>query len=108
MLDESALSPGETLAKTNLPTPLTSLVGREQEVEEACMLLQRPEVRLLTFTGTGGIGKTRLSLQVARELRYDFPDGVFFISLASVTEPDLVTLVIAQTLGLGVAGERPL
>ncbi len=108
MLDESAISPRETLAKTNLPTPLTPLVGREQEVEEACMLLQRPEVRLLTFTGTGGIGKTRLSLHVARELRYDFPDGVFFISLASVTEPDLVTLVVAQTLGLGVAGERPL
>ncbi|GAC1427858.1 MAG: hypothetical protein PVS3B3_17790 [Ktedonobacteraceae bacterium] len=108
MLDEPATSLGETIAKTNILTPLTPLVGREQEVEEACLLLQRPEVRLLTFTGTGGIGKTRLSLHVARELRYDFPDGVFFISLASVTEPDLVVLVIAQTLGLGVAGERPL
>jgi len=108
MLDEPATSLGEAIAKTNIPTPLTPLVGREQEVEEACLLLQRPEVRLLTFTGTGGIGKTRLSLHVARELRYDFPDGIFFISLASVTEPDLVTLVVAQTLGLGVAGERPL
>ncbi len=108
MLEEPAASLGEAIAKTNIPTPLTPLVGREQEVDEACMLLQRPEVRLLTFTGTGGIGKTRLSLHVARELRYDFPDGIFFISLASVTEPELVILVLAQTLGLGVAGERPL
>jgi len=112
MLDEPATSLGEAFTeytfRTNIPTPLTPLVGREQEVETACMLLQRPEVRLLTFTGTGGIGKTRLSLQVATELRYDFPDGIFFISLASVAEPDLVVLVIAQTLGLGVAGERPL
>ena len=112
MLDESATSLGEApieqIAKISIPTPLTPLVGREQEVEEACMLLQRPEVRLLTLTGTGGIGKTRLSLQVATELRYDFPDGIFFISLASVTEADLVVLVIAQALGLGVAGERPL
>ncbi|GAC1389996.1 MAG: hypothetical protein NVSMB38_06090 [Ktedonobacteraceae bacterium] len=112
MLDEPTTSIEETstelVSKTNIPTPLTPLVGREQEVEAACTLLRRPEIRLLTFTGTGGIGKTRLSLQVALELLYDFPHGIFIIPLASVTEPDLVLLVIAQTLGLAVVGERPL
>jgi predicted ATPase/DNA-binding CsgD family transcriptional regulator len=112
MLDESASLVGDVAVEQTpnfiLPTPLTPLVGREQEVKKACSLLQQPEVRLVTFTGTGGIGKTRLSTQVAHELLPAFPDGIFFVSLASLNEPDLVIVVIAQMLGLGVTSERPL
>lgn len=97
----------EHIQNFTLPTPLTPLIGREQEVEAAYALLQQTEVRLLTFTGTGGIGKTRLSLQVAHELLHIFPDGIFFIPLASINA-DLVLIIIAQTLGLAVTSERPL
>ena len=65
-------------AKHNLPVQLTLLIGREQEVTAACVLVRRPEVRLVTLTGTGGIGKTRLGLQAASALLYDFSDGVYF------------------------------
>ncbi|MFL5696728.1 MAG: protein kinase domain-containing protein [Ktedonobacteraceae bacterium] len=83
-----------------LPTPLTSLLGREKEIAEACALLRRPEVRLVTLTGTAGIGKTRLALHLATELMGDFADGVCFVSLAPITAPDLVLPSIAQALGL--------
>ena len=63
-----------------MPAQLTPLIVREQEVATACALLRRPEVRLLTLTGTGGIGKTRLGLQVATDLLEDFTDGVSVIS----------------------------
>src|SRR5262245_34096919 len=58
----------------HLPAQLTSLIGREQEVAAACTLLRRPEVRLVTLTGTAGVGKTRLALEVARDLVHDFAD----------------------------------
>jgi predicted ATPase/DNA-binding CsgD family transcriptional regulator len=83
-----------------LPQPLTSLIGREREVAAACTLLARPEVRLLTLTGTAGVGKTRLGLAIASELREDFPDGVCFVSLAPLQEHELVLPTIAQALGL--------
>ena len=82
----------------NLPAQLTSLIGREQEVAAACTLLHRPDARLLTLTGTGGVGKTRLALQVATELLEDFPDGVSFVPLAPISDPDLVMPTIAQVL----------
>ncbi len=84
----------------NLPAQMTPLIGREQEVAAVCALLHGPEVRLVTLTGTGGVGKTRLALQVATDLLPDFPDGVFFIPLAPISDPSLVMPSIAQTLGL--------
>jgi class 3 adenylate cyclase len=90
----------------NLPVQLTPLIGREQDVANAVSLLRRPEVRLLTMIGTAGIGKTRLALQVAADLLEDFIDGVYFVSLAPISEPSLVRSTIAQTLGLRVPGNE--
>lgn len=84
----------------NLPVQLTPFIGRAAELATVCALLQRPEVRLLTLTGTGGVGKTRLALEVANNLLHDFPDGLFFVSLAPITNPDLVFPTIAHTLDL--------
>jgi class 3 adenylate cyclase len=84
----------------NLPMQLTSLIGREQEVTAVCTLLQREDVRLVTLTGTGGIGKTRLGLAVATELPESFADGVCFVPLASINDPTLVVPIIARLLGL--------
>ena len=85
--------------KYNLPSPLTALIGREQEVAAACAFLRQPEVRLLTLSGMGGVGKTCLGLQIATDLINDFADGVCFVSLAPISDPDLVISTIAQTLG---------
>ena len=84
----------------NLPVQLTSLIGREQEVTAVCTLLHRADIRLLTLTGTGGIGKTRLGLAVATELLESFADGVCFVPLASISDPTLVVPTIARLLGL--------
>lgn len=84
----------------NLPVQLTSLIGRVQEVAAMCTLLQRVNVRLVTLTGTGGIGKTRLGLAVATELLDMFADGVCFVPLASINDPALVVPTIAHLLGL--------
>jgi predicted ATPase len=91
-----------------LPAQLTTLIGREQEVAAVCNLLRRKEVRLLTLIGTGGVGKTRLAIQVATEVLADFADGVFFVSLASLRDPTLVLSAIAQVLGVKESGARPL
>ena len=92
----------------NLPLQLTSLIGREQEIAAVCHLLQRQEVRLLTLTGPGGTGKTRLGLQVAAELSETFSDGVFFVNLAPLSDPELVVPTIAQALGVKEASSQPL
>jgi predicted ATPase/DNA-binding CsgD family transcriptional regulator len=85
---------------SNLPAQLTSFIGREPEVMDVCTLLQRPDVRLVTLTGTGGIGKTRLSLEVGAELVTAFREGVYFVPLASINDATLVIPAIAHTLGL--------
>jgi predicted ATPase/class 3 adenylate cyclase len=90
----------------NLPAQLTSFVGRERELEEARMLLE--EARMLTLTGPGGTGKTRLSIQLASVVRDEFPGGAWFVPLASIVDPELVPTAIAEGLGLVDAGSaRP-
>ena len=88
----------------NLPTQLTSFVGRQADVAEAKRLLRG--TRLLTLTGPGGIGKTRLSLQLAADVVQDFRDGVYFVPLSAVQDPGLVPSVIVNTLGVAVTGNR--
>jgi predicted ATPase len=90
--------------RNNLPTQLTSFVGRGAEVADAKRLLQN--TRLLTLTGPGGIGKTRLSLQIAAESAKDFPGGVYFVPLSAVRDPDLIASAVAQVLGIPVTGSR--
>jgi predicted ATPase/DNA-binding CsgD family transcriptional regulator len=106
--EEKAMHKLEQTTASNLPAQLTPLIGREQEVAALCALLRRPEVRLLTLTGMGGIGKTRLSIEVALALLDDFVDGICFVPLAPISDPELVLPTIAQTLGLREAGDWPL
>jgi predicted ATPase/class 3 adenylate cyclase len=92
----------------NLPIQPTALLGREEMVATVTALLQRDQVRLVTLTGPGGIGKTRLSIQVAAEVGETFPDGVWFVRLSRLTDPALALPTVAQTLGLREAGGQPI
>jgi class 3 adenylate cyclase len=94
--------------RNNLPLQPTPLIGREKEVSEVCDLLGDEATRLLTLTGPGGIGKTRLTLQAAADLLDDFPDGTFFVPLATVTEAELFLPAVAETLGVKETAEQPL
>jgi predicted ATPase/DNA-binding XRE family transcriptional regulator len=85
---------------TNLPDEPTPFIGREGEIAHVAALLQKPQVRLLTLTGPGGTGKTRLALEVGSALLHHFPDGVFFVNLASLTDPALVPSAVAEVLAV--------
>ncbi|MCW5849287.1 MAG: tetratricopeptide repeat protein [Anaerolineae bacterium] len=92
----------------NIPTQLTPLIGRTAELAALQELLLRETVRLITLTGPGGVGKTRLSVQVAGDVLDHFADGVFFVNLAPVTDPCLVVAAIAQTLAVREVGKQSL
>ena len=94
------VSPG-SFAVSALPHPATPLVGRERELEEVSGLLTQQAVRLLTLTGIGGVGKTRLAVEVAREASGLFPDGAAFVGLAPLVNPAFVASAILRSLGLG-------
>ena len=92
----------------NLPVQPTPFLGREKEVAAVTALLRREDVRLVTLTGAGGAGKTRMALQVAAELSEAFPDGVFLVNLAPISDPALVIPTVAQVLDVKEMGEHSL
>jgi non-specific serine/threonine protein kinase len=92
----------------NLPRQLTTFIGREREVADVMRLLTSTPTRLVTLTGSGGCGKTRLALEVSRELLSHFPQGVWFIALAPLADPALITSTVAATLGLREEQGRPI
>lgn len=92
----------------DIPTPRTSLIGREQEVRKAAEFLLDPHIRLVTLTGPGGAGKTRLAIAAAATVALEFPGGVRFVGLASVTQPDLVATALTKSLDLQQVANRTL
>ncbi len=100
------LAGGAHQPRGNLPAQLTSFIGRETEVSAVRGYLLDPGKRLITLIGPPGIGKTRLSLQVAHSVLSAFADGVFFVPLAAITDPDLVAQAITQSLGLVEVDQR--
>ncbi|HEV2415638.1 MAG TPA: adenylate/guanylate cyclase domain-containing protein [Candidatus Dormibacteraeota bacterium] len=104
-LGDGEFPPLRTLFATNLPVPLTPFIGRELEVSEAGALLRRDGVRLVTLTGAGGSGKTRLALQVAGDAADRYPDGIWWVPLVAISEAADVMPAIGTALGGGSAAE---
>jgi predicted ATPase/class 3 adenylate cyclase len=100
-LGDADFPPLESLHRTNLPVPSTPFLGRGRELSEVVALLLREDVRIATLTGPGGTGKTRLALQAAAELAARFPDGVWWVPLASLRTPALVLSAAGQAIGAG-------
>ncbi len=92
----------------NLSLALTAPIGRDEAIDTVCELLRRPEIRLLTITGTGGVGKTCLGLQVASQIWSEFADGIFFIPLSTISDPDAILPLLAHTLELRESEEHSL
>jgi predicted ATPase/class 3 adenylate cyclase len=93
--------------RTNLPIPPTPLVGRQLLLDETLSQLRERDARLVTLTGPGGTGKTRMGLQLAIQLLEEYPQGVFFVDLAPIRDPGLLATTIAHTIGLREGGGRP-
>jgi hypothetical protein len=109
----AAARPAPTMVRTPLePHPLpaatTSLFGREQAIDEVVGMLVQPEVRLVTLTGPGGVGKTRLAIAVGERLRDRFDSGAVFVPLAAITQPEFVVSAIGRAVGADLAGTAPL
>jgi len=96
-----------TRPEPTIPLPATPVLGRQPDVGAVRSLLEGGDARLVTLTGAGGVGKTSLALEVARNAAEDFPDGVAFVPLAPLSDPELVVPTVAQVLGLREAGGRP-
>ena len=105
--DDSLVVAQRVPGRYYLPLPRTPLIGREQELRTVRHLLLSPATGLVTLTGTGGCGKTRLGLQVASELLHQFESRVYFVALASITDPAMVPMAIAESLGIHQTGGRP-
>jgi predicted ATPase len=98
----------EQPAGTDLPTPLTELIGREHDAESVVRMLRDDGARLVTLTGPGGIGKSRLAIEAAGRMTADFPGGIVFVDLAPVYDPALVVNALAEALGVRDTGDAPL
>ena len=106
-LGRDGFPPLKTLHETNLPVPATPFLGREREIDQIAALLRRPDVRLVTLTGPGGSGKTRLSLQAAAAAADDYDRGVWWVTLASLADPALVeTAALGRVEGHALGGGR--
>jgi predicted ATPase len=103
-LGDERFPPLKSLRQTNLPVPATPFLGRTRELEEVVALLREDEIQLLTLTGPGGTGKTRLALQAAAEVAEDAPDGVWWVALAPLRDPALALDAVAKALDVR---ERP-
>lgn len=99
---------GANPPRSNLRLPRSPLIGREHAIVSIQQLLLQEQVGLLTLTGPGGIGKTRLAMQAAANLLDHFVDGVYFVDLAAISEPALVSAAIAETLGVRNVGGHPM
>lgn len=99
---------GDHRSGSHLPAPTAALIGREHDVAHVSDLLRRDDVRLVTLIGPGGVGKTRLAVEVAHALRDHFRDGVWFVPLAPIGDPSLAVPTIARVLGVREAADRPL